>query len=227
MRQLLHDARRRWGHSLRAGGAYPEPIEHCAICRWSADCDRQRRDDDDLSLVAGMPTTQRVALKQAGIRHSPRVRGPGRAPRLGRRSPASLARAQLQARLQVESEDAGTIHYELLDPEVDQEGAFVPNRGLLALPEPAVGDLFFDIEGARYYSEDAEEFGLQYLFGIVDTARLPRAASPPTRSSGPSTGATRSARSRSSSTSPPSGGPPTPACTCTTTTTTKRRRSST
>jgi len=32
------------------------------------------------------------------------------------------------------------------------------------------GDLFFDIEGARYYSEDNKEFGLQYLFGIVDTA---------------------------------------------------------
>ena len=48
----------------------------------------------------------------------------------------------------------------------------MPNRGLLALPEPCMGDLFFDIEGARYYSEDGKEFGLQYLFGIVDTADL-------------------------------------------------------
>ena len=48
----------------------------------------------------------------------------------------------------------------------------MPNRGLLALPEPSAGDLFFDIEGARYYSEDNQEFGLQYLFGIVDTADL-------------------------------------------------------
>ena len=52
-------------------------------------------------------------------------------------------------------------------------GELVPNRGLLALPEPAEGDLFFDIEGARYYSEDGREFGLQYLFGIVDTAERP------------------------------------------------------
>jgi uncharacterized protein len=35
-----------------------------------------------------------------------------------------------------------------------------------------VGDLFFDIEGARYYSENNQEFGLQYLFGIVDTADI-------------------------------------------------------
>ena len=48
-------------------------------------------------------------------------------------------------------------------------GALLVNRGPLALPEPASGDLFFDIEGAQYYSEDGKEFGLQYLFGVVDT----------------------------------------------------------
>ena len=40
------------------------------------------------------------------------------------------------------------------------------------------GDLFFDIEGARYYSEDSREFGLQYLFGVVDTADLDEAGRP-------------------------------------------------
>jgi hypothetical protein len=70
----------------------------------------------------------------------------------------------------VTSEDEGRIRYELLTPERNDDGALVPNRGLLALPEPTVGDLFFDIEGARYYSEDGREFGLQYLFGLVDTA---------------------------------------------------------
>ena len=51
-------------------------------------------------------------------------------------------------------------------------GGLLINRGLLALPEPASGDLFFDIEGARYYSEDGKEFGLQYLFGIVNTVDI-------------------------------------------------------
>jgi len=58
----------------------------------------------------------------------------------------------------------------ILDPQRDGDGGLVPSRGLLALPEPADGDLFFDIEGARYYCEDGREFGLQYLFGVVDTA---------------------------------------------------------
>jgi len=149
---------------------YPEPVEHCAICRWSANCNARRRADDDLSLVAGMPTKQRLALKAVDVSTRRGFAGLEELPKLSRGDPGSLARAQLQARLQVASEDAGRIQYELLEPERDDEGALVADRGLLALPEPCEGDLFFDIEGARYYSEDGREFGLQYLFGIVDMA---------------------------------------------------------
>jgi len=53
-------------------------------------------------------------------------------------------------------------------------GRWSPTGGLLALPEPVPWDLFFDIEGARYYSEDGHELGLQYLFGIVDTGERGR-----------------------------------------------------
>src|SRR4029077_10965988 len=119
---------------------------------------------------AGMTTGQRRALKGDGISTRRGFAGLDGLPRLDRVSPNALRRAQQQARLQVASEDDGITRYELLDPERDADGALVANRGLLALPEPCVGDLFFDIEGARYYTEDDREFGLQYLFGIVDTA---------------------------------------------------------
>jgi predicted RecB family nuclease len=151
---------------------YPEPVEQCAICRWSANCNARRRADDDLSLIASMPTNQRLALKAVGVSTRRGFAALDTLPKLGHSNPASLERAQLQARLQVASEDAGTIEYQLLDPERDDDGALVHNRGLLALPEPSAGDLFFDIEGARFYSEDGREFGLQYLFGIVDLADL-------------------------------------------------------
>lgn len=149
---------------------YPDPVEHCALCRWRRMCVERRRADDDLSLIAGSTTRQRRALKAAGIAtrsgfaglaEIPEVRGVGR---------EALERAHLQARLQVASEADGVVRYELLTPERDDTGVLVPNRGLLALPKPAVGDLFFDIEGSRYYSEDGKEFGLQYLFGLLDTA---------------------------------------------------------
>jgi predicted RecB family nuclease len=148
---------------------YPEPVEHCAICRWSDLCRDRRRRDDDLSLVAGMPVGQRRALKDAGIPTRRQFAGLADLPRLDRVSPDALERSRQQARLQVASDD-GPVRYDVLEPERDAEGALITNRGLLALPEPAAGDLFFDIEGARYYSEDTKEFGLQYLFGIVDTA---------------------------------------------------------
>jgi uncharacterized protein len=116
-----------------------------------------------------MTTGQRRALKGDGISTRRGFAGLAELPRLDRMSPDVLERAQRQARLQVASEDDGITRYELLDPERDADGAPIANRGLLALPEPADGDLFFDIEGARYYS-GVPGFGLQYLFGVVDTA---------------------------------------------------------
>ena len=173
--------RRRLAEVLGAGppaDLYPEPVEHCAICRWSELCAGRRREDDDLSLVAGMTTGQRRALKLAGIATRRGFAGQAELPRLDRVSRDALRRAQGQARLQVASEDDGVIRYEILEPERDGDGALVANRGLLALPEPVTGDLFFDIEGARYYSEDSREFGLQYLFGVVDTADLDETGRP-------------------------------------------------
>src|ERR1700680_3348489 len=86
---------------------YPEPVEHCAICRWSTNCNARRRTDDDLSLVAGMPTVQRLALKSVGISTRRGFAALDELPDLGSVNPSSLERAQLQARLQVASEDAG------------------------------------------------------------------------------------------------------------------------
>jgi predicted RecB family nuclease len=157
---------------------YPEPVEHCAICRWSTDCESRRRLDDDLSLVADMPTSQRLALKAVDVSTRRGFASLSELPVIGQGNRASLATSQLQAQLQVRSEDAGHLEYELLDPDRDKEGALVANRGLLALPEPCAGDLFFDIEGARYYTEDDHEFGLQYLFGIVDTADVDASGTP-------------------------------------------------
>jgi len=49
------------------GDAYPDPKEHCDICRWREPCDKRRRDDDHLCLVAGISKLQINELKQRGI----------------------------------------------------------------------------------------------------------------------------------------------------------------
>jgi len=114
-------------------------------------------------------------MKSVGISTRRGFAGLAVLPQVDRVSQEALERAQRQARLQVASEDDGVMPYEILDPQRDGDGGLVANRGLLALPEPADGDLFFDIEGARYYCEDGREFGLQYLFGVVDTAEADEA----------------------------------------------------
>lgn len=157
---------------------YPDPVEHCAVCRWAARCAARRRTDDDLSLIAGITKGQRQALKAAGVATRRGFAALTALPEVGRASRAPLERAWSQAKLQVASEDSGRVPHELLAPERDDAGDLIGNRGLLALPEPATGDLFFDIEGARFYSENPAEPGLQYLFGIVDTADADASGTP-------------------------------------------------
>ena len=46
---------------------YPEPVEHCDVCRWSGDCKARRRADDHTSLVADITRRQRKALAARGV----------------------------------------------------------------------------------------------------------------------------------------------------------------
>jgi predicted RecB family nuclease len=104
---------------------YPEPVEHCDVCRWWATCRDRRRADDDLSLVAGIGGRQRAALKArpadvppgpiATRRGLARLELPVR-PRLDGTSDEALSRVREQARIQVEGEDRGEMLWELLEP---------------------------------------------------------------------------------------------------------------
>ena len=78
---------------------YPEPVEHCAICRWRPRCEDRRRRDDDLSLIAGMAAEQRRRLKAAGIATRRGFAALDELPELSGVSRGSLAGAPQQARL--------------------------------------------------------------------------------------------------------------------------------
>ena len=157
---------------------YPEPVQHCDVCRWWTDCRDRRRADDDLSLVAGISARQRRGLKDGAPGERPgriaTLRGLAALdleglPRLDWTSGPALARVREQARIQVDGEDRGEMLWELLDPEraddpVTGERALVPDRGFLVLPEPSPGDLFLDLEGDPFAFDD----GIDYLFGILE-----------------------------------------------------------
>jgi uncharacterized protein len=144
---------------------YPDPVDHCDVCRWAAECVERRRADDHLSLVAGISSRQRRALGERGIA-SLEALGDLELPmdpRLEGTSEGALTRVREQARIQLQGRRERRLKYELLLPPPGE--AYESERGLASLPPPSAGDLFFDIEGDPYAFED----GLDYLFGILDT----------------------------------------------------------
>lgn len=134
---------------------YPTPVPQCNICSWWHNCDARRRDDDHLSLVAGMSTLHAAEFTRQGVTTLKQL---GEASESLKEKPArgsagGFDRLHAQARIQLQGRQAGEHQYELLDLEEE--------RGLLRLPEPSPGDIFFDIEAARFY----EGGGLEYLLG--------------------------------------------------------------
>ena len=147
----------------------PEPVEHCRVCRWSSECRQQWRDGDDLSLVANLTSRQRRALHTVAVttRHGiAEPEAPLTEPLEGV-SREALAKIQAQAAIQVEGERQGKTISDRIDPPRDREGSLVPNHGLLMLPEPSQGDLFFDIEGDPFFGSE-EVDGIDYLFGVIE-----------------------------------------------------------
>lgn len=146
------------------GETYPEPVDHCDVCRWSQVCADRRRADDHLSLVANISSRQRRALGDRGITTVVQLANAPLAfdPPLDGTSAASIDRVRRQARIQVEGRESERMLHELLVP---KDGAPIPPElGLAALPPPDPGDLFLDLEGDPFAFDD----GLDYLFGILD-----------------------------------------------------------
>ena len=136
---------------------YPEPKDHCDICRWRGHCETRRREDDHLCLVAGISKNQTTELQENGITTAsalaampvPLLWKPKRG------APLSYEKAREQARIQIKSRQAGKPLYELLP--------VVQDIGLCLLPEPSEGDIFFDIESDAFVGEH----GIEYLFGYI------------------------------------------------------------
>lgn len=131
----------------------PEPCGHCTFCRWRTQCDGAWDRNDHLSLVANISKVQRGKLAAAGIEKMAALAVAPHDLTVDIRGDV-LARLKTQARLQTARRATG-----------DAEVVIAPRvagRGFDRLPPPAVGDLFFDIEGDPLF-----EGGLEYLFGLL------------------------------------------------------------
>jgi predicted RecB family nuclease len=142
-----------------AGGdphpAYPYPVAACEFCHWWHVCEARRRDDDHLSLVAGLQRGQGLKLEAAGVHD---VAGLSRLPEdteVPRLTGRTLRVLRDQAGLQLSSRGKEVPDHNVLEPTHD--------RGLGRLPAASPGDVHFDFEGDQFWGQD----GLEYLFGTL------------------------------------------------------------
>src|SRR6266567_2791950 len=144
----------------QGGGTYPDPVDHCRICRWLDVCEARRRQDDHLCLVAGMRRDQTRRLNLAGIKTVTELGASPIAQPIHGINEMALTRLRQQARLQVEQRHSDTLPFEVLPP-------LGEHLGFQGLPAPTPDDLFFDMEGDPFVGDN----GIEYLFGIWEGER--------------------------------------------------------
>lgn len=135
---------------------YPLPVAHCAVCRWSEHCEKRWKDDDHLSQVAFLTSSQVKRLEKIGVGTMTQLATLDASKRLPTIAPDVLKRLAEQARLQKSSETKLVPDFLVVLPAED-------GLGLASLPEPDEGDVFYDIEGHPFFGVN----GLEYLHGIA------------------------------------------------------------
>src|ERR1044071_5570243 len=100
----------------REAEPYPEPVEHCGVCRYWKRCEDRRRADDHLSLVAGISRRQRDRLASAGVTRLEELGLLDRERKIEGIAPESLTRVREQAALQLRGRREGRTVCELLPP---------------------------------------------------------------------------------------------------------------
>jgi predicted RecB family nuclease len=135
---------------------YPEPVEACTLCAWDGHCVARRRRDDHPSFIAHAGRSNRVELAAHGYDSLTAVAlMPVPVPfEPSRGSRETYDRIGHQARVQHQQRTTRVPVVEHL--------AVQPGQGLCRLPAPSPGDVFLDLEGARF----ARDGGREFLFGV-------------------------------------------------------------
>jgi uncharacterized protein len=133
---------------------YPFECSHCKLCPWDANCEKQRRSDDHLSLVANIRRDQVAKLEASAVDRMELLAAVPDDARPSGMSVETFEKLRRQAALQVRARRELRPIYELLPHD--------PGLGFELLPQPAEGDVFFDMEGDPLFEADRS---LEYLFG--------------------------------------------------------------
>lgn len=150
-------ARQRFEEFVRETGraTAAEPCLHCTYCRWANVCEAQWESIEHLSLIAGITRSQIGKCREAGWDSLRSLAGVSAGVTGHGINADTFTKLVAQAKLHLLGRDTGKPQVETLPLVVD--------KGFNRLPQPEVGDLFFDMEGDPFIAD-----GLEYLFGFID-----------------------------------------------------------
>jgi uncharacterized protein len=144
-------------------------VIYCGRCNY---CAEQVQAHRDLLMVGGMTAVRRKKLIAEGITTIDDLAGLPSGKASG-----SVVRLRDQARMQLGLDAPDGSRTFAKDGE-DHTVAFkvLPENALGSIPEPSPGDIFFDFEGDPLWQDPAtSEWGLEYLFGVVEAPAGPAA----------------------------------------------------
>lgn len=143
---------------LADGAAVAWGDRRYTVCGRCDVCDAEVHANRDLLLVAGLRVTQRLRLVDAGISTIDELAASTEPSSIEGIADSTLAALRTQARLQLDAVESEPPPFVMFNP-----GA------IAVVPEPNPGDIFFDFEGDPLYTEGAaEEWGIDYLFGLIE-----------------------------------------------------------
>lgn len=147
---------------------YPDPVDHCTICNWWNICKDKRRNDDHLSLVAGILSSQTEEIIEQGLETMESFAQAKEIRRPKRGNLKNLENKQKQAILQVSRRQTKKLTWEFIplkpsDNTKPDEPDEPDDHGFNLLPNRNEGDIYFDFEGDPFF----EGGGIEYLFGFI------------------------------------------------------------
>ncbi len=137
--------------------AYPN--QHCSICAHRATCEKQWREEDHPSFVAGIRRDHVLALRAAEspVSKLSELAALPAGTEIRDIKDHTFDEIRKQALLQIRSKEAGSLEWEHRPREA--------HRGFDLLPAPSPGDIYLDLEGDPVWRPSR---GLVFLFGWIE-----------------------------------------------------------
>ena len=151
---LIKEIFKNFVNNYKNENIYPEKCDHCKICHWIDECEKQWKNDDYINQVARIRRSQIEKFKKEKIVTTKKLAELVLDKIDLKINPITLSTLKITANLIQERKKTNEIKHKFIDTK--------PGKGLYKLPKPHPADIFFDIEGYPFFGER----GFEYLHGL-------------------------------------------------------------